>query len=447
MVDSKKTALVRFLGCKVNQAEAAAMARLLSQHGYETPDKEAKPDLVLVNTCAVTSRAESKSRRLVKHLAQAFPSARIVVTGCLAEVNPGALTGLDGSITVLGTFEKDRLDSLLTDTLSPGVTRRGAAHCTTYGDIGCAGLTSRGRAFLKIQDGCSQRCSYCIVPHARGPSRSLSETHVIGHAQLLAAQGYGEIVLTGVHLGHYGRDLTPRSDLEAVLRRLLAHIPHVRFRLSSIEPQDLTPGIIALAAEHPRMCRHFHIPVQSGDDRILAAMGRPYTHSFVADLLARLQTAIPDVCIGLDVMVGFPGEDTDAFLATEQLIGASRAAYLHVFPFSPRRGTPAALLRPVVPADAVRERVAHLRAMSLGMRREFQKKFIGRTLMCVAETPVRADGSLIARTDNYLQVRVRVPEAFQSARMFPVRLTGFRGGSMEGELAEESTEAAPAWQA
>ncbi len=417
----RKTAIVRVLGCKVNQAEAAAMAAILETKGYEvTPASEAA-DLVLVHTCCVTAKAEGKSRRLINRLAQEFPSALLVVTGCLAEINPAVGNGASRSL-IMGTFEKDRFADFL-DSHSEnetGVFCEGASLCDTFGDLGSRAIPGRSRTFLKIQDGCSQRCTYCIVPIARGPSRSMPRSTVLERATELDRSGYSEIVLTGIHLGCYGRDLQPPISLEDLLEDLLREPGPTRFRLSSVEPQEITPRLIRLAAKDSRICRHFHIPMQSGDDAVLARMGRPYDSAFVRDLTRSILSEIPEACIGLDVMVGFPGEDDKSFNNTRELIEQSAAAYLHVFPFSPRPGTPAAQFMPRVPDAVASRRVEELRALSERLRRTFHERFIGRTLTAVAESePDPETGSVIARTDNYIQVRV----VSQGARgLFDVKL-------------------------
>lgn len=404
-----KKALVHVLGCKVNQAEAASMAAILENRGYHVASNVEDPDLVVVNTCCVTSKAEAKSRRAVGRLAARFPRAKLIVTGCLAEVNPASLERVAAGHTILSTFEKDRFQEFLTDASGSAGERdrRAASSCTTFMDLGAPGIPGRARAFLKVQDGCSQHCSYCIVPRARGPSRSLSAEKVMAHAHNLSGQGYGEIVLTGIHLGNYGMDLPQRSNLESLVENLLDQCPDVRFRLSSIEPQEITLGLIGLAARHPRFCKHFHIPLQSGDDAILKRMRRPYDSAMIMHLTETIREMVPDACIGMDVMVGFPGEDDRAFQQSVDTILGSVASYLHVFPFSPRPGTPAANFGPRVAEKEIQERVNELRRLSRDLRIGFYKRFLGRTLIAVVESGTDDDCDHVnTRTDNYIPVRV-----------------------------------------
>jgi threonylcarbamoyladenosine tRNA methylthiotransferase MtaB len=424
-LSERKKALVRVLGCKVNQAEAEAIAQMLESLGYYIDDSTDAPDIIVVNTCCVTSKAEGKSRRMVNRLAGKFPAARMIVTGCLAEINPSSLQQVAPAAILLGTFEKERFSDFIAhapaDVNSPGDCEVSAGGAPV--SLGTSRIRGRSRAFLKVQDGCSQSCSYCIVPSARGPSRSLPADEILLNARNLDASGYAEIVLTGIHLGSYGRDLDFPIGLDDLLERLLAECPSTRFRLSSVEPQEITHRLIELAARHPGVCRHFHIPLQSGDDNILSRMGRPYNSAFIRDLMDRILSSTPETCIGLDVMVGFPGEDEEAFSNTLTLVRDSGAAYLHVFPFSPRPGTPAASFKSRVPEKIARQRVEELRALSRAMRRRFYERFIGTTFFAVLESePDPKTGLVVARTDNYIPVQVEPAPDNLRKHAFPVTL-------------------------
>lgn len=432
-----KKAVVRVLGCKVNQAEAAAMAKILEAHGYEIDVHATTPDLVVVNTCCVTHRAEGKSRRLVGRLAEQFPHSRLIVTGCLAEINPVSLREAAGPLVDLRTTRKEQFVELLSAGDSVPGTGAGTEKVdpAVFADLGAAELEGRARSFLKIQDGCSQRCTYCIVPDARGPSRSLAPERVLAHCRELDASGAGEIVLTGIHLGTYGRDLEPRTSLVELIQRVLRQPAEVRFRVSSVEAQEISPELIELVTRHPRMCRHFHIPLQSGDDAILRRMGRPYDTAMVRDLVKRITGTALETCIGLDVMVGFPGEDDESFRRTEAFIRELQPSYLHVFPFSPRPGTPAASFTPRVPDENARERVAVLRELSHTLRASFYERFLGATLHAVAESdPDPVTGTLRARTDNYIPVVVEESSGVCGARSFPVTIERIVNGDVHGSL-------------
>lgn len=431
-------ALVYVLGCKVNQAEAAAMSTILEELGYEVDSNSEDPALILVNTCCVTSRAEAKSRRMIGRLASRFPNAKVVVTGCLAEVNPASLEKVSRDPVILGTYEKDRLRHFLGENAAPRgqEAKKRASACQTFGDLGTAGVMERARAFLKVQDGCSQHCAYCIVPRARGPARSLSVEAALSQARGLSAGGYAEIVLTGIHLGSYGKDLEPRTNLESLLDGLLERCSGARFRLSSIEPQEISEGLIRLAADNPRVCPHFHIPVQSGDDGILRRMRRPYRADEIRRLTDRILAAAPEACIGMDIMVGFPGEDDRAFDRTVNLVEASGAAYLHVFPFSPRAGTPAASYAPRISSDIAAQRVRELRVISRKLRRRFHSRFVGRTLEAVLESEWEVGASsFTVRTDNYIPVSVDSAGRPPGGGIFPVTVRAITGDGVTGSCA------------
>lgn len=411
------------------------MGSILEAQGYRVDPASADPDLILVHTCCVTSKAEGKSRRAVKRLAEEYPDARMLITGCLAEVNPSSVREISDRITVLGTFEKDRLAELLdVDGEGPGqVHRRGSQGCTAFADLGCAGMPGRGRAFLKVQDGCSQGCAYCIVPTARGPSRSLPLERAVAHGRHLAERGFAEIVVTGIHLGWYGRDLQPSIGPAELLERLLRECPSVRFRLSSLEPQDITPRLIDLVAQHERVCRHFHIPLQSGDDEILKRMKRPYGMALIRRLLEGIFKADPDTCVGFDIMVAFPGESDHSFRTTESFVRDAGAAYLHVFPFSPRPGTVAAAFQPRVPEEIAASRVEALRTLSAELRSRFYSRFLGRVLTVVPEAAVDGESRFVrGRSDNYIPVKLRVPCEFREQRFFDALIETLDDGEVTG---------------
>jgi len=432
-----RTALVQVLGCKVNQAEAASLAGILEQNGYRIDSSAVEPDLALVHTCCVTMKAEGKSRRMISRLLGKYPSAKVLVSGCLAEINPSTLEALSERVVVLGAFDKDRLSEFLKAVgksipeSSPGRSslRR------SFIDPGPSRLPGRSRAFLKIQDGCSSRCAYCIVPAARGPSRSLPRKSVIEHVRNLDEHGLVEVVLTGVHLGHYGRDLQPRQCLEDLLDSLLDESTRPRFRLSSVEPNEITPRLIAMVSRNYRLCRHFHIPLQSGDDEVLNRMGRPYNTSVIRGFMEQIQDQVPDACVGFDIMVGFPGEDDASFIKTKSLIEDLKPAYLHVFPFSPRPGTAAAGFKPRVPEKIKGERVYELRSLSAKLRLNFYERFLGRKLRVAPESQ-SADGWITVRTDNYIPVTILLPANLRDRSQFDVVIEKVGSGGVWGRVVD-----------
>ncbi len=438
--ENKKTAMVHVLGCKVNQAEAAAMSKALEEKGYRIDPSPSDPDLVVVNTCCVTSRAEGKSRRAVSRLAGKYPDASILVTGCLAEVNPESIREIPGSSVCLGTVEKDRFTDFLDMDLSSGnrVIRAGAERAETFGDLDSTPIPGRSRAFLKVQDGCSQRCTYCIVPTSRGPSRSIPLQRALASARSMEINGVSEVVLSGIHLGHYGKDLAPETRLEDLIESLIETCPGVRFRISSVEPPEITERLMDLVATHPRVCRHFHIPLQSGDNRILRRMGRPYNIELINGLMDGILSRAQETCVGLDLMVGFPGEDDASFRRTLSFVERSGAAYLHVFPFSPRPGTPAASFKPRVPHSIASERTVELRALSDKLRRAFYQQSIGNTLPAVMESNRTSEiNTAVVRTDNYIPAHLNCLELPQRNGIFSVVLEEVRDDRVFARLAPE----------
>lgn len=434
-----RTARIEVLGCKVNQAEAESIAGILEKNGYFIDPLSTEPDLVIINTCCVTSRAEGKSRRLIRKITREFPLARVVVTGCLAEVNSQAIRDMKGNATILGNFEKDHFEDFVENFRNDvdGFYCRGVAHCIDFCDPGLQKRSSRSRAFLKVQDGCHQSCSYCIVPLARGASRSMRPLSVVDHCRALEEAGVREIVLSGIHLGAYGRDLSPRLELEDLLRQLLDACSHVRFRLSSVEPPEITTGLIELVAGNSEMCRHFHIPLQSGDDHVLSRMRRPYDVSSLNHLIGKILQDAPDVCIGFDIIVGFPGEDESAFENTVSLVRNSGAAYVHVFPFSPRPGTGAASLGGRVSEIVIKQRTEKLRALSDTLRWSYYSKFLGKTFSAIVESSVEGERmALKTRTDNYIPVMVDIRDQRCVSGVVEVILDRVSGKEVWGVLNE-----------
>ncbi|MHB8764090.1 MAG: MiaB/RimO family radical SAM methylthiotransferase [Deferrisomatales bacterium] len=417
------------LGCKVNQYESRALEEALEARGHRLVAFGEPADAVVVNSCTVTHRSDRDARALVRRARRAAPDARVVVTGCYAQVDPAALVA-SGADAVVGTGERAEIPRLLE--AGQGGVRVGDAlglrelapePVTRFGD--------RARALLKVQDGCQAFCAYCIVPYARGPSRSLPLPEVRRGLERARAAGHQEVVLTGVHLGLWGRDLpTPWSIAELIDAAEGAGVPRVR--LSSLEPGELTPGLLGRLAASDVLCPHLHVPLQSGSDRVLAAMGRPYTAAGFRDRVEDAIRTVPDLCLGLDVIVGFPGEDDGAYGETRALLEDLPLAYLHVFPFSPRRGTRAWDLGGRVPDSAVKARARELRDLSRRRRREFHRAHLGRRLPALAEGEPEG-GWLTVRTRNYIPVRVPWEGPVPGAEV-PVRLDRLEGQGVAGRV-------------
>mgnify|MGYP006275129619 FL=1 len=418
------------LGCKVNQCESEGIAQALSGAGWIAAT-EGPVDLVVVNTCTVTGRAAMQSRGAVRQAVRACPDAQVVVTGCSAQTESERLAEIPGVTAVVGHADKHRIpemaQKLAAETAGeppgPRMYIRDLTDFREFAPAPALGIGERTRPFLKIQDGCDAFCTYCIVPHARGRSRSMKTEAVLHRIAAMAEAGVKETVLTGIHLGRWGQDLSPPSSLAALLRQIDAQGRMARVRLSSIESHELTDDLLSVLAESERFCHHLHIPLQSGDDGVLHRMGRPYT---AVDFAERVKTAarrFPNAAIGADVLMGFPGEDEKAFENTHRLMSALPVAYLHVFPFSPRAGTPAADFSHPVPPDQVKERCRQMRALGAAKRIAFYQRFVGRTVsVLVEETRDRATGCRKGVSGNYLNVRLKAGGEGYPNQIVPVRL-------------------------
>ncbi len=430
-----KRFIIKTLGCKVNQCESEGIGQALIASGQALPTTEDDmADVVIINTCTVTGKAGMQSRQAVRQAVRAYPGARIVVTGCHAQTAAAELSAIDGVDRVVGNGDKHKIPEMLIDDIGsmPSIDQQ-MITCTDIASVDQFQTTPgvshghRTRPFLKIQDGCDAFCTYCIVPHARGRSRSLPPDQAIEQIAQLGRLGYREVVLTGIHIGRYGQDLHPASDLYSLLCRIRDAGAIDRLRISSIEPAELTDAIIHLAASNDafagRPCRHFHIPLQSGDDDILRRMHRPYDRDYFHALVQRILKTVPDAAIGVDTLIGFPGETDAAFENTYDLIRSLPVAYLHVFPFSPRRGTPAFTFKDQVPTPVIKERCQRMRRLGAEKRKAFYRRFVKRPVtVLVEETRDRNDGRLKGLTDNYIPVRLDGPDSFYNTYQ-PVTIT------------------------
>lgn len=434
------------LGCRVNQVDTQHLQAALEARGFSTVPFGAAADVVIVNTCTVTARAEVSDRQAIRRARRANPEARVVVTGCWAQTSADEVAREAGVDLVVGNADKPRLPLLVEEVL---LARRGSARLEV-GDLRHARIASdpparapgRSRAFIKVQDGCQHRCAFCIVPHARGESRSLDPLRVVDQVRGLVDGGHTEVTLTGVDLGHYGADLVPRTSLAALLRALV-DIPGLRWlRLSSMLPAYFTGDVLDIVTSAPTIAPHFHVPLQSGSDRVLRAMRRPYTVAMYRAVVERLARAIPRLGLGADVIAGFPGEGTDDAAATQGLIEALPFTYLHVFPYSDRNGTEAVTRPGHIDRATSAHRAARLRAVGAAKALAFRQALVGRTEdVLVLETRDRATGGLVGLTGNYVEVVFEGPDALMR-RTARVRLLAADAG-VRGELVG-SAERVPA---
>ncbi|MDY6953275.1 MAG: tRNA (N(6)-L-threonylcarbamoyladenosine(37)-C(2))-methylthiotransferase MtaB [Thermodesulfobacteriota bacterium] len=428
--------VVTTLGCKVNRYESEAISEALMDRGWHPAKKGAAAGLCIVNTCTVTGKAATQSRQATRRLIRDHPGALVVVTGCYAQVAPEVFRSMAGVHYVVGTSRKDQIPLLAHSDVfrsAPLVLVEDVAGPRPFQDLPLTRFGSRTRAFLKIQDGCNSFCSYCIIPYARGRSRSLRPELVAERIGTLQASGYSEVVLCGIHVGQYGQDLKPASTLVDLLRSLDGPQTVQRLRISSIEPGEVSGGMISHMASSEHLCHHLHVPLQSGDDGVLKQMHRPYGSRLYRELVFGIVEVLPDVAIGVDVLVGFPGETEKAFDNTCRLIEELPLAYLHVFPFSSQKGTRAEGLRDRVPPETIKKRCRHLRDLGQAKRMAFYDRFIGTTQEVLIEGKRdRSTGCLKGFTGNYIPVHTEGAD-YMFHQLVQVKLTSVYGGRVMGQ--------------
>lgn len=440
---------VENFGCRATQADGAAIERQLLNRGLARAESAGEAEIVVLNTCTVTASADQDVRSTIRRIHRSNPETKIVVTGCYAQRAPQELSALPGVSLVVGNSHKHAIADY-------AVPLFGANGFVPLGQIGPAersqiiigdifahtellaapvfegeDLAEKTRPNLKVQDGCNNRCSFCIIPFVRGRSRSLRLDHVIRETNDLAARGYREIVLSGINLGRWGRELTPRNSFAGMLRAILQNTNIEKLRISSVEPMDWTNELIELVATSPRIAKHAHVPLQSGSDRVLRRMHRKYRPWHYADRIERIRRAMPAAAIGADVMVGFPGETDADFEQTRGLIERLPFTYLHVFTYSSRPGTPSAQMPDQAPMQVARERNRVLREIAARKKHDFMKSFVGRELQAITLT--HFDGECTeALTDNYLKLFVRGNHP--SNRLVSVGIEDVREESLFGHV-------------
>ncbi|HEY4677027.1 MAG TPA: tRNA (N(6)-L-threonylcarbamoyladenosine(37)-C(2))-methylthiotransferase MtaB [Candidatus Angelobacter sp.] len=454
---------VQSFGCRATQADGAALERQLATQGLADAGSPREADLVVLNTCTVTAAADQDARASIRRIHRENPSAKIMVTGCYAQRAPQEIAALPGVTWVVGNSHKHRVAEVAASGLEAALPaqaiesdsqehgfRDRAVHengprnfvslesvalsapaFTLVGDIFAHteliaapvfvgdSIAEKTRPNLKVQDGCNNRCSFCIIPSVRGQSRSMQLDRVIVEANALEAAGYREIVLSGINLGRWGRDFQPQQKFEQLVRALLEYTGIEKIRISSVEPMDWTDELIALVAGSPRIAKHAHIPLQSGSDRILRRMHRKYRPWHYAEKIRKIRESMPDAAIGADVMVGFPGETDELFEESRSFIENLPFTYLHVFTYSSRPGTPSAAMPDKVPVHVARERNRVLRELAAEKNLEFRQSFIGRSLEVIT-LQTGADEWTEALSDNFL--KVRLAGRHEANRVFTVQL-------------------------
>jgi len=401
-----KTFKVITLGCKVNQYESAFIEESLNRAGWQRATDGASADVLVVNTCIVTHKAAHQSRQEIRKAIRENPDAQVAAIGCYPQAFPEELEAIEGLDLIANNRVKAEIPRLLM-ALPLAPEKKLALPPfepeTPFDSLDIQNFPGRTRAYLKIQDGCRSFCTYCIVPYARGPYRSLVPEKVLGALEGFAEQGYREVVLTGIHLGKYGVDLADDVDLKGLLQKVGKEGLPLRLRLSSLELRELEPEIIDMAASEKWLCPHFHIPLQSGDDQILKRMNRNYTTREFAEKIEAIHAAIPQGAIGVDVMSGFPGEDNAAHANGVSLLRDLPVSYLHVFPFSPRKGTPAWHYKDKVDVHTIKKRASELRTLGREKRVLFYESCLNHTFEVLVEGSYARDETLMTGAgENYL---------------------------------------------
>ncbi|MEA3400791.1 MAG: tRNA (N(6)-L-threonylcarbamoyladenosine(37)-C(2))-methylthiotransferase MtaB [Armatimonadota bacterium] len=445
MADGPRVA-IKTLGCKLNQYESEQIREDFEALGFQAVDFDQPAEVYLINSCTVTHRTDRDTRRLSRQARRRQPEAMIIVTGCYVQMQPEVVEGLGVVDLVARNERKGELARAAAEWLEA----RGRLDAMPGGERDPQRLVSsfpdNTRAFVKVQTGCNANCAYCIIRKARGPSRSIPPDLALRQAERLALSGHPEVVLVGIHLGVYGHDLDePGLDLDELTRRMCALEALPRLRLSSIEPMEISDDLIAMVAAGGRalrpdpslpgrgmLCRHLHIPMQSGCDETLRRMRRPYDSASYGDVVRRVHEAEPLAAIGADVMTGFPGETDEEFQQTEALVRELPVSYLHVFTYSARPGTDAAEMPDQVDPEVRKQRTHVLRALSRDKRRAFAERAVGETLEVVVETP-REEGRLSGISDNYLRVAFEGSDEL-IGELVPVEITRARGAEAMGRL-------------
>jgi len=430
-----KTIAIATLGCKTNQFESAAMHEALTKAGYALVAFTEPADIYVINTCTVTGKADAESRRLVRRAGRANPRATIVVTGCYAQVAATAVKDLPGVQLIIGNEEKRDLVELLRSTDGTQQIRISDIMAKDQtSPLPLESFSEHTRAFLQVQNGCEAFCSYCIVPYARGPSRSVSPQEVLAGVQRLAHQGFKEIVLTGIHLGAYGLDLHPATSLLTLIQKIerLGVLP--RLRIGSVEPQEIDQPLIEALASSRTLCPHLHIPLQAGNDSVLQRMNRRYTSSQFQGLVERIRRFIPGITLGFDLIAGFPGETEEEFQDGYDFIAQLSFANCHVFPFSARTGTPAATMPNQVPPSVIRERAALLRELGAVKHRLWLQSCLGQAVQVLGQEQTR-EGEIKGLARNYLTV-IYAGGAELLNREVVVRITAVGNGQARGEIVD-----------
>lgn len=429
------------LGCKVNQADTASMENLFLRSGHQLISFDGEADVYIINTCVVTNTGQRKSRQTIHRAIRKNPNALIVVTGCYPQTAAEEVKAIAGVDMIIGNQDRAQIVQLVEERLAHRQTDTlDAVHkltaSTAFEEMAAGDITDKTRAFLKIQEGCNQFCTYCIIPYARGPLRSRSLESIRTETQRLINAGFKEIVLIGIHLGCYGKENPDGPTLYDAVKTVL-DVPGVqRLRLGSLESVEVEPRLLTLMQEDARFCRHLHLPLQSGCDKVLQAMHRPYTTAKFKTLLADIKTKVPDIVITTDVIAGFPGETEADFETTCKFAESCGFSKMHIFPFSARKGTPAEKFAGVVTEAVKKERADILGRIDETMHKTFLQAMVGQNAEVLFEQPAGED-YFEGLTGNYQRVFVKSEGRNLGGEILPVKITAFDGEKLLGEIIKD----------
>lgn len=429
------------LGCKVNQADTASMENLFLRSGHQLVSFDGEADVYIINTCVVTNTGQRKSRQTIHRAIRKNPNALIVVTGCYPQTAAEEVKAIAGVDMIIGNQDRAQIVQLVEERLAHRQTDTlDAVHkltaSTAFEEMAAGDITDKTRAFLKIQEGCNQFCTYCIIPYARGPLRSRSLESIRTETQRLISAGFKEIVLIGIHLGCYGKENPNGPTLYDAVKTVL-EVPGVqRLRLGSLESVEVEPRLLTLMQEDARFCRHLHLPLQSGCDKTLQAMHRPYTTAKFKTLLADIKTKVPDIAITTDVIVGFPGETEADFETTCKFAESCGFSKMHIFPFSARKGTPAEKFEGAVTEAVKKERADILGRIDETMHKTFLQAMVGQKTEVLFEQPAGED-YFEGLTGNYQRVFVKSGGRNLGGEILPVKITAFDGEKLLGEIIKD----------
>lgn len=429
------------LGCKVNQADTASMENLFLRSGHQLVSFDGEADVYIINTCVVTNTGQRKSRQTIHRAIRKNPNALIVVTGCYPQTAAEEVKAIAGVDMIIGNQDRAQIVQLVEERLAHRQTDTlDAVHkltaSTAFEEMAAGDITDKTRAFLKIQEGCNQFCTYCIIPYARGPLRSRSLESIRTETQRLISAGFKEIVLIGIHLGCYGKENPDGPTLYDAVKTVL-DVPGVqRLRLGSLESVEVEPRLLTLMQEDARFCRHLHLPLQSGCDKVLQAMHRPYTTAKFKTLLADIKNRVPDIAITTDVIVGFPGETEDDFETTCKFAESCGFSKMHIFPFSARKGTPAEKFAGAVTEAVKKERADILGKIDETMHKTFLQAMVGQKTEVLFEQPAGED-YFEGLTGNYQRVFVKSGGRNLGGEILPVKITAFDGEKLLGEIIKD----------